>query len=71
MIKQQVQMKKYIVGIQKEMERARNEVECVKKVGVVSKKLSASKESSRILKEIEQMKAELQAANNWESKLTT
>ena len=69
-IKQQVSMKKDIVGIQKEMEKAKNEMEAVKKVGdgVVTKQLSASKESSRILKEIDQMKAELQAANNWESK---
>ena len=69
-IKQQVSMKKDIVGIQKEMEKAKNEMEAVKKVGdgVVTKQLSASEESSRILKEIDQMKAELQAANNWESK---
>ena len=69
MIKQQVAMKKDIVGIQKEMEKAKNEVEAVKKVGdgVVTKQLSASKESGRVLEEIEKIKAELQVAN-WERK---
>ena len=70
MIKQQVSMKKDIADIRKEMEKAKKEVEGVKKVGdgVATKQRSAHEESTRIFREIEQIKAEFQATTNHERK---
>ena len=70
MIAQQVSMKKDIVCTRKEMEKFKKEMEEVKKVrdGDAAKQLSAQKESSQILKEIERLNAELKAVTTWQSK---
>ena len=69
-VKQQVSMKKDIVGTQKEMEKVKKEMEDVKevRVGDAAKQHSTQKELSQILKEIEQINAELKAVTTWQSK---
>ena len=73
MIAQQVSMKKDIVCTRKEMEKFKKEMEEVKKVrdGDAAKQLSAQKESSQILKEIERLNAEFKAVTTWQSKAET
>ena len=69
-VKQQVSMKKDIVGTQKELEEVKKEVKDVKegRVGDAAKQHSTQKEMSKILKEIEQMNAELKAVTTWQNK---
>ena len=69
-VKQQVSMKKDIVGTQKGLEEVKKEVKDIKEVraGDAVGQLSMQKELSQIHKEIDQINAELKAVTAWQSK---